>query len=338
MDSRPRINEVRPCAAVAGGEIHIRGAGFRFTNGNRPRVSFGGVEGTNGISSESFLITKVPDGSFSGALTIHAGGLSSESYAFEVAVPIAENLHPVANPVLDPEGNIYATFSGSRGQKTPVSIYKIDLSYNVRPFVKEMMNPTGMAFDQAGQLYVSSRFDGTIYKVSPSGSFSAFVEGMGVATGIAFDPDGNLYVGDRSGTIFKISPERQIFVFATLEPSIAAYHLAFGPKGDLFVTGPTTSSFDCVYRVSTSGHVEVFYRGVGRPQGMAFDEHGNLYVAGSVGGRKGIIRFTPDARPELAVAGGGLVGLAFLGRALVLASSNSLFYLNWVAKGQPLIS
>ena len=76
-------------------------------------------------------------------------------------------------------------------------------------------------------LYISSRYDGFIYQVTPNGNMSVYVEGMGVATGLAFDPDGNLYVGDRSGTIFKISPNRQIFVFATLEPSIAAYHLAF---------------------------------------------------------------------------------------------------------------
>ena len=59
---------------------------------------------------------------------------------------------------------------------------------------------------------------------------------------------GNLYVGDRSGTIFKIGRDRQIFVFAMLEPSVAAYHLAFGNDGNLYVTGPTTSSFDAVYR------------------------------------------------------------------------------------------
>ena len=61
------------------------------------------------------------------------------------------------------------------------------------------------------------------------------------------------YVGDRSGTIFKISKSRQIYVFATLEPSIAAYHLAFGPEDYLYVTGPTTSSFDVVYRISKAG-------------------------------------------------------------------------------------
>jgi hypothetical protein len=50
-----------------------------------------------------------------------------------------------------------------------------------------------------------------------------------------------IYVGDHGGTIFKISPGREIFVFATLEPSVAAYHLAFHPSGELYATGPTTS-------------------------------------------------------------------------------------------------
>ncbi len=70
----------------------------------------------------------------------------------------------------------------------------------------------------------------------------------------------NLYVGDRGGTIFKISRTRQIYVFATLEASIAAYHLAFGTDNHLYVTGPTTSSFDSVYRISPAGEVETYYR------------------------------------------------------------------------------
>ena len=78
-----------------------------------------------------------------------------------------------------------------------------------------MMNATGMAFDRAGSLYVSSRYDGTVYRVAPNGTMASYAEGMGVATGIAFDREGNLYVGDRSGTIFKIGRDRQIFVFAT---------------------------------------------------------------------------------------------------------------------------
>ena len=112
-------------------------------------------------------------------------------------------------------------------RRFPVSVYKIDTDYNVRPFVTDLMNATGLALDSAGFLYVSSRFNGTVYRISPSGAMSTYAQGMGVATGIAFDAEGNLYVGDRSGTIFKIARDRQIYVFATLEPSVSAYHLAF---------------------------------------------------------------------------------------------------------------
>src|SRR6185312_9776916 len=133
---------------------------------------------------------RVPEGASAGELVIGEGNHSSPAWTCDIGIQIADNLHPVANPAIDSLGNIYATLSGSRGQKMPVSVYKVDLNYVSKPFVSDLTNPTG----------------------------------------IAFDGEGNLFVGDRSGTIFKIGPERQIYVFATLEPSIAAYHLAFGPE------------------------------------------------------------------------------------------------------------
>jgi sugar lactone lactonase YvrE len=176
-----------------------------------------------------------------------------------------------------------------------------------------------------------------VYQATQNGSMSVFIEGMGVATGIAFDGEQNLYVGDRSGTVFKISPNRQIFVFATLEPSIAAYHLAFGPDGYLYVTGPTTSSFDSVHRISHEGEVELFYRGLGRPQGMAFDADGNLYVAASLAGRKGVVRIEPDRRAELFLSGPAIVGLAFTpSRALVVTTTNAVYRVDVGIKGRPL--
>ena len=338
-NNKPLIAEINPRAAIPGGEVTIRGSGFASGNQHRPRVKFGDADAQLVVSSDSFLVARVPEGAISGQVTIHAGLTASNAYEFEVGVAIADNLHPVANPALDKEGNLFVTFSGTRGQKVPVSIYKIDLNYATKPFVTEILNPSGLAFDRAGQLYVSSRHEGVVYRVAPNGTFSTYVEGMGVATGLAFDPDENLYVGDRSGTVFKISRDRQIFVFATLEPSIAAYHLAFGPDHHLYVSGPTTSSFDCVRRVSPAGEVEVFYRGLGRPQGLAFDAQGNLYVAASLGGRKGIVQIAPDKQAHLAISGAGLVGLAFTaGRSLILASTNSAFHLNWDVRGLPLLS
>jgi sugar lactone lactonase YvrE len=288
-------------------------------------VRFGEVTGPIVIGSDSFIIVRVPEGAPAGQMIVGSDH-SSVPWTCGIGIQIADTLHPVANPVIDRAGNIYSTFSGSPGQKTPVSIYKIDTSYRSKPFVTDLMNATGLAFDQEGILYASSRHEGIVYQISNSGQPGVYVEGMGVATGIVFDPEGNLYVGDRSGTIFKISRQRQIYVFATIEPSLAAYHLAFGPDGYLYVTGPTTSSFDSVHRVSNSGHVETFYRGLGRPQGMAFDTAGNLYVAASLGGRRGVARLTPDAKAELFLSGPAIVGLAFSpSKSLILATNNSLY-------------
>ena len=200
------------------------------------------------------------------------------------------------------------------------------------------MNPTGLAVDREGLLYVSSRMEGTIYLVNPDGHRTLYAEGMGIATGIAFDTDENLYVGDRSGTIFKINRDKQIFVFATMEPSVAAYHLAFSAAGELFVTGPTTSSYDHLYRITPAGEVRSFYRGLGRPQGLAFDACGNIYVAASLAGRRGVVRLNPQAEPELAVSGNGIVGLAFTGhRSMILATTNSLIELFVDVEGKPLL-
>jgi hypothetical protein len=338
VNGRPHIEAVTPAAALPGGEVRILGTGFRPQELRRPRVRFGELEGSVVVSSDDFVIARVPDGAASGTVVVSTNGHSSNAQQIKVASAIAENLHPVTNPALDVEGNIYVTFSGSRGQKVPVSIYKIDTNYNVKPFLTEMMNATAIAFDREGEMYVSSRFDGTVYRVAPNGTMTTYAEGMGVATGMAFDREHNLYVGDRSGTIFKIGRDRQIFVFATLEPSISAYHLAFGPKDELFVTGPTTSSFDSVYKVDPHGAVSVFYRGLGRPQGLAFDREGNLYVAASLGGKRGIVRVAPDSTASLAVAGPGLVGLAFApGRSAVLATTNAIHHLAWDVQGQPLI-
>src|SRR6201997_3692028 len=277
----PRIDRVAPAAAIPGGEIIIHGSGFASRNGARPVVHFGEAEASLILATDNRLIARVPDSASGGTVRVSNAHSESQPHPVAIGLQIADNLHPVANPAVDSEGNIYVTFSGPRGQRVPVSLYKITSNYSIKPFVTSLINPSGLALDRNGNLFVSCRNDGTIHRVTPDGRAEQWVEGMGIATGIAFDGDGNLYVGDRSGTVFKISPSREIFVFATLEPSVAAYHLAFSPTGELFVTGPTTSSFDRVFRINQKGEISTFYRGLGRPQGLAFDRRGNLYVAAS---------------------------------------------------------
>jgi len=321
-ESRPQISDVSPPAAIPGGEFRIRGRGL--VGADRLIARFGDLSAPVVIGSDSLVIVRVPEGVSRGELKL--GKDEDTAWTCDIGIQIAEGMHPVSNPAIDKLGNIYTTFSGSAGQKTAVSIYKIDSSLTPKPLVTDMMNATGLALDAEGALYVSSRHDGMVFQVSPSGNTSTYVEGTGVATGIVFDRDDNLFVGDRSGTVFKISRQRQIYVFATLESSISAYHLAFGPDKYLYVTGPTTSSFDCVHRISPAGEVEVFYRGLGRPQGMAFDAEDNLYVASSFRGRRGVACITPDKNAELFLSGPGIVGLAFApGKNLILATSNALY-------------
>jgi sugar lactone lactonase YvrE len=345
VNGKPHIDTVTPALALPGGDVRIIGKSLRPAELRRPSVRFGEIEGSVLISSEDFLIARVPAGASSGPVVVGTNGHVSNAHAIKVATAIADTVHPVTNPAVDAEGNIYVTFSGLRGQKVPVAVFKIDTNYEIKPFLAEMMNATAIAFDREGQMYVSSRHDETIYKVTPDGSVSSYAEGMGVATGIAFDRDENLYVGDRSGTIFKIARDRQIFVFATLEPSVSAYHLAAGPQGDLFVTGPTTSSFDAVYKIDPHGSVSVFYRGLGRPQGLAFDIEGNLYVAASLAGKRGIVKITPQGKANLEVAGQGLVGLAFApGKSAILATNTStqsglegaVYHISWNIAGLPI--
>jgi sugar lactone lactonase YvrE len=334
----PRIDRVAPAAAIPGGEIVIHGSGFVSRAHPQPVVRFGEVEGGLSLASEHRLIARVPEGATGGIVRVASAANESQPHPVSIGVQIADNLHPIANPAVDSYGNTYVTFSGNRGQRVPVSLYKITANYSVKPFVTSLVNPSGLALDRAGNLFVSCRNDGTIHRITPEGRAEQWIEGMGVATGIAFDRAENLYVGDRSGTIFKISASREIFVFATIEPSLAAYHLAFHPNGDLYVTGPTTSSYDRVYRITQGGEVSTFFRGLGRPQGLAFDRETNLYVAASYGGRRGIIRITPQAHAEVVLSGSGLVGMALQasGRA-ILATTGALFTLDWDVRGLPLL-
>ena len=331
-NDKPHISQVEPAAAIIGGELAIRGAGLARLG--MPLVKFGEVVAPVVIGSDSLVIVKVPEGAMAGDLVVGSVGQPSDAWTCDIGIMVTENLHPVTSPACDSFGNIYTTFSGSRGQKVPVAVYSIDLNFNMRPFVTDMMNATAIAAGPDGNIYVSSRFDGMVYQVTPGGNISVFVEGMGVATGICFDHEGNLYVGDRSGTIFKVGRDRQIFVYATMEPSISAYHLTWGPDHQLYVSGPTTSSFDSIYRINAKGEVEAFYRGLGRPQGMAFDVDGNLYSAASWMGYKGVVRITPEGKASHFLSGPGIVGLAFMpSRSMLVATTNAIHRIDVNVRG-----
>ncbi len=327
----PKIANISPGAGVEGGEVIIECSDFTFSRYEQVQVKFGmTVSRPVGVTPARVIAPVPANAVFEGSettVTIATDDQVSNAYPFIAGQKIAENLHPVANPAYDRDsGAIYTTLSGTRGQKVDVSVYKITADGESEPFVTDLMNPTGLAFEPEGELFVTSRYDSSVYRITPFKEAEEFAHDLGMATGIAFDAEGKMYVGDRNGTIYLVDSLGDATTFATLEPSVSAYHLAFGPDGYLYVTGPTLSTFDSIMRISRDGVVSRFFTGLGRPQGLAFDRQGNLYVAASRHGHRGIIKITPDAEAEVFVAGVALVGLCFDDKGnMIIASNRELF-------------
>jgi len=330
---------IDPAAGIPGGEVIVECAGFDTSEPTECAVWFNQERAPIIALGPKRSLAIVPELKRSQAaeIRLESGAARSDALSFTIGKSLASDLHPVANPAFDPDdGSLFVTRSGSRGEQLPVSLFRIDVNGELTEYSGDITNPTGIAFDSNGQMFVSSRLDGTVYRITPFKEAVPFVGNLGIATGIAFDRSGTMYVGDRTGTIYKVNEIGEEKSWVQLEPSVSAYHLAVGPDDALYVTGPTVTSFDSVWRIDESGKVSAFYKGLGRPQGLAFDERGNLYLAASLRGRRGIVRISSEGqKAELFVAGMNLVGLAFSSAGdMVVVSNDSVYSLPLGIKGR----
>ena len=323
MSTHASVSAITPVRAVEGGRVTIHGSSFPVDN--LSTVTVGDLEARVAFASPRRLIVSIPSGLEPGPAAIRVPGVPGETYV-TIGGEWAKGLHQVDNPIFDRQGNLYVTYSGARGQEAPVSIFRVTPSGTREPFVSGIVNATSMAFGPDDRLYVSSRFDGNVFRIGADGSHEQVAADLGVACGIAFDAGGAMYVGDRSGTIFRIQDARAE-PFAMLPASVAAFHLAMSPSGELYVSGPTLGSYDYVYRISRDGEVRTLSTPLGRPQGLAFAPDGTLHVVEALAGACGVYRFASDDRPpEVVISGGSLVGVAFGPNGEVAVSSNDTAY------------
>jgi sugar lactone lactonase YvrE len=320
------LTAVHPGRATEGGRIELEGVDFPIDGPELPAVRIGEARARILSASSTCIAARVPSGLDGGSMAVRIDGVPEGAAVVEVGVPFATGLHQVDKPVFDREGNLYVTYSGTRGQQVPVSIFRVHPNGTRETFSSGIVNPTSMALDPEGRLHVSSRFEGTVYRVSPDGSVEPFANDLGVACGLAFGADGSLFVGDRSGTIFRVDRERRASMFAALASSVAAFHLAIGPDRALYVTAPTLSSYDSIFRIDPEGVVTTWYSGFGRPQGLGFDSTGTLFVVEALSGVSGLYRLPADGAPELVVTGQGLIGFAFDPRGGLVVCSNDTAY------------
>src|SRR5712691_10645307 len=211
-----RVTAVRPAWALEGGRITIEGTGFPVDRSHLPEVRIGSVRARAVYASPTAIGVVVPSGLEGGPTPIAVEGAAGDTLSVGVAAAFATGLHQVDNPVFDRDGNLYVTYSGTRGQQVPVSIFRVRPDGTRETFSSGIVNATSMAIDAEGRLYVSSRFEGTVYRVHSDGTFEPFATDLGVACGLAFAPDGSLFVGDRSGTLFRVDRHGKASAFASM--------------------------------------------------------------------------------------------------------------------------
>lgn len=324
--SGPRITAVRPSWAVEGGRVTVEGRALVDGDGQGPvpEALFDALPARVVAASPRSVSVTVPPGLDGGRTAVRVGGAAP---AFvDVGRPVATGVHQVDNPVIDGDGTLFVTYSGSRGEKSPVSVFRVRTDGYREPFVTGIVNATSMALSPDGRLHVSSRFEGTVYRVADDGSYEPFASDLGVACGMAFSQDGTLYVGDRSGTVFRVGTSGRATPFATLPSSVAAFHLAWGPDDGLYVAGPTLATCDSIYRIDRTGAVTTVCSSFGRPQGLAFDQRGVLHVVEALAGASGLYRIAADGTRALVLAARSLVGVAFDPAGGIVAASGDTAY------------
>jgi hypothetical protein len=332
------VSSVEPAWAVPGARVTVHGEAFPVSGERLPVVQVAGLDARVVVAGPTRLGVIVPDATPGGRAAVTVEGVAGEA-DLEIGGVVAKAVHQVDNPAIASAGTLYVTCSGRRGQQVPVSVFRVGADGVQEPYLNGIVNATSMAFDARGALHVSSRFDGTVYRVKSDHTLEVVASELGVACGIAFGSDGTLFVGDRGGTIFRIGPAGRVVPFVTLPPSVVAYHLAIGRDDDLFLAAPTFDTCDRVYRVSRLGDVHVVSTEFGRPQGLACDSAGDLYVSEAVAGGAGLYRVREGQPRELVMAASALVGVAFDPRGgLVVASNDTVYRLDvplrpWVARG-----
>ena len=139
------------------------------------------------FASSRRLVITVPEDLEGGPTPVKIPGAPGETVVRLGRREVGDRAAPGRQPGLRRHGNLFVTYSGSRGQEAPVSIFRVTRDGTREPFVSGIVNATSMAIGPDGALYVSSRFEGAVYRVDDDGTHEQVASDLGVACGLAFD-------------------------------------------------------------------------------------------------------------------------------------------------------
>ena len=143
--------------------------------------------------------------------------------------------------------------------------------------VHGLADPTSMAYDAAGNLFIASQDNKTIYKRAPDGTMAVYASGLTTLRNMTVSPTGEVYITETLGgtSIHRVNPDGTLTTFAA---GSGAGEIIFDASGTLIYTaGLKVYTHDLGTDTSTEFADLTAAAVAGGINGLAFDAAGNLY-------------------------------------------------------------
>jgi sugar lactone lactonase YvrE len=198
----------------------------------------------------------------------------------------------------DRKGNLYTAARAAADNPCPIT--RVSVSGGNPVLVGNIpapCGPAGLAFDDAGRLYVTDGGDGQIHVLTPSAdsppTATVFATGVPGANGVAFDRRGNLWVSDGTtsqGRVWRIGANGVATEVFRVQPMVNEVNVVGGVGGvgrDPRSAPPATVTITPTSRsaANTLGSQHLV------ANGLAFTEDGTLLVADTARGAIWKVKF-----------------------------------------------
>jgi sugar lactone lactonase YvrE len=161
---------------------------------------------------------------------------------------------------------------------TSVTVYGGSDWSLVRTITHGIKEPTSLALDPLGILYVLNLQNVTVYKNAGRKLLRVLTRDVRSPYGLALDHHGNLYVqGPRSVHVYVNGRERNVHTIRVVGDTIAL------DAADNLYVGTQANTVN-VYAPGSRTPSRIISDGISYPTGFAFDAAGDLYVANVFGG------------------------------------------------------
>ena len=232
---------------------------------------------------------------------VTAAGTVTTTYASGFSMP--------SDIKLDGKGELFVSNYGGN------SVSIVTPANGAGVFAKGIQNPTGIAIDESGGLYVASESDGKIYRLIHT--VSGYVSGLNAPEAMVRGNDGFVYASDSSNnSIYRISSIDTITTFASGITSVSWF--AFDNAGNVLLTNFLDGT---LLRIS-GNNVNVFASGFSGPTGIAADNTNNLYYVMNYLNNTVSIVTSSGVVSTFAVGLSGPMGAAFLSPGNLYAANN----------------